>query len=173
MSIALGGTGVQGNLTANPASINFGSLLVGASGSVSVTLTNSGTASVTISQASTSGTGFSIAGLAAQTLTAGQSTSFTAKFSPTAAGSATGSVSIVSNAPGSPLVIALSGSGTASQPQLTISPASVTFGSVAVGSTESQTVTLVESGERRFDCDSSGSFGNWFQHERREHADDD
>ena len=140
------GTGVQGNLTANPASINFGSLLVGASGSVNVTLTNSGTASVTISQGSASGTGFSITGLAAQTLTAGQSTSFTAKFSPTAAGSATGSVSIVSNAPGSPLVIALSGSGTASQPQLTISPASVTFGSVAVGSTVSQTVTLSNPG---------------------------
>src|SRR5277367_2873850 len=139
-SITLSGTGVQGSLTANPTSINFASLLVGASGSVSVTLTNSGTASVAISQASASGTGFSITGLAAQTLTAGQSTSFTAKFSPTASGSATGSISIVSNAPSSPLVIGLSGSGTASQPQLTINPASITFGSVAVGNTASQTV---------------------------------
>jgi hypothetical protein len=145
-SITLSGTGVQGNLTANPPSINFGSLLVGASGSVSVTLKNSGTASVAISQGSATGTGFSITGLSAQTLSAGQSTSFTAKFSPTTAGSATGSISIVSNAPGSPLVIALSGSGTASQPQLTISPASVTFGSVAVGSTVSQTVTLTNPG---------------------------
>jgi len=101
VSIALDGTGVQGNLTANPASINFGSLLVGASGSVSVTLTNSGTAGVAISQVSTSGTGFSITGLTApMTLTAGQSTSFTAKFSPLAAGSATGSISIVGNSPG-------------------------------------------------------------------------
>ena len=146
VSIALSGTGVQGNLTASPTSINFGSLLVGASGSVSVTLKNTGTASVAISQGSVSGTGFSITGLAAQTLTTGQSTSFTAKFAPTTAGSATGSVSIVSNAPGSPLVIALSGLGTASQPQLTISPASVTFGSVSVGSTVSQTVTLTNPG---------------------------
>ncbi len=145
-SITLSGTGVQGNLTANPTSINFGSLLVGASGSVSVTLKNTGTANVAISQGSASGTGFSITGLAAQTLSAGQSTSFTAKFAPTTAGSATGSVSIVSNAPGSPLAIALSGSGTASQPQLTISPASVTFGSVSVGSTISQTVTLTNPG---------------------------
>src|SRR5271156_3886305 len=145
-SITLSGTGVQGSLTANPTSINFASLLVGASGSVSVTLTNSGTASVAISQASASGTGFSITGLAAQTLVAGQSTSFTAKFSPTASGSATGSISIVSNAPSSPLVIGLSGSGTASQPQLTINPASITFGSVAVGSTASQTVTLTNPG---------------------------
>src|SRR5277367_3538565 len=145
-SITLSGTGVQGSLTANPTSINFASLLVGASGSVNVTLTNSGTASVAISQASASGTGFSITGLAAQTLVAGQSTSFTAKFSPTASGSATGSISIVSNAPSSPLLIGLSGSGTASQPQLTINPASITFGSVAVGSTASQTVTLTNPG---------------------------
>ena len=146
VAIALGGTGVQGSLTANPTSINFGSLLVGASGSVSVTLTNTGTGSVAISQGSASGTGFSITGLTAMTLTAGQSTSFTAKFAPTTAGSATGSVSITSNAPGSPLVIALSGTGTASQPQLTISPASVSFGSVSVGSTVSQTVTLTNPG---------------------------
>ena len=146
VSIALSGSGVQGSLTANPTSINFGSLLVGASGSVSVTLRNSGTASVAISQGSATGTEFSITGPAAQTLTAGQSTSFTAKFSPTTAGSATGSISIVSNAPGSPLVIALSGSGTASQPQLTISPASVAFGNVAVGSSLSQTITLTNPG---------------------------
>ena len=147
VSIALDGTGVQGSLTANPASINFGSLLVGASGSVSVTLTNSGTASVAISQVSTSGTGFSMTGLAApSTLTAGQSTSLTAKFSPTTAGNVSGSISIVSNAPGSPLVIALSGSGTATQPQLTISPASVAFGSVSVGSSGTQTVTLTNAG---------------------------
>src|SRR5277367_1345325 len=146
VTVALSGSGVQGNLTANPTSINFGSLLVGASGSVSVTLKNTGTGSVAISQGSASGTGFSITGLTAQTLTAGESTSFTAKFAPTAAGSATGSVSITSNAPGSPLVIGLSGSGTASQAQLTISPASVAFGSVSVGSTGSQTVTLTNPG---------------------------
>src|SRR5271170_5547085 len=100
-SITLSGTGVQGSLTVNPTSINFGSLLVGASGSVNVTLTNSGTASVAISQGSASGTGFSITGLSSpSTLTAGQSTSFTAKFSPTAAGNATGSISIVATRPG-------------------------------------------------------------------------
>src|SRR5271170_6194466 len=163
VSIGLEGTGVQGNLTANPPSINFGSLLVGASGSVSVTLTNSGTASVAISQVSTSGTGFSMTGLSApSTLTAGQSTSLTAKFAPTAAGSATGSISIVSNAPGSPLVIALSGSGTATQPQLTISPASVAFGSVSVGSSGSQTVTLTNAGNATLTVTQATSSGTGF-----------
>jgi len=147
VSIALSGTGVQGNLTANPSSVNFGSLLVGASASVNVTLTNTGTASVAISAGSASGTGFSMTGLAAPlTLNAGQSTTFAAKFSPSATGSATGSVSIVSNAPGSPLAIALSGSGTATQPQLTINPSSVAFGSVSVGSSGTQSVMLTNAG---------------------------
>jgi len=163
VAIPLSGTGVQGNLTSNPASINFGSLLVGASGSVNVTLTNSGTASVAISQGSSSGTGYSITGLSSpSTLTAGQSTSFTAKFSPTAAGNATGSISIVSNAPGSPLVIALSGSGTASQPQLTISPASVAFGSVSVGSSGSQTVTLTNAGNATLTVTQASPSGTGF-----------
>src|SRR5271155_5200053 len=163
VAIPLSGTGVQGNLTSNPASINFGSLLVGASGSVNVTLTNSGTASVAISQGSSSGTGYSITGLSSpSTLTAGQSTSFTAKFSPTAAGNATGSISIVSNAPGSPLVIALSGSGTASQPQLTISPASVAFGSVSVGSSGSQTVTLTNAGNATLTVTQASTSGTGF-----------
>src|SRR5271156_450322 len=163
VAIPLSGTGVQGNLTSNPASINFGSLLVGASGSVNVTLTNSGTASVAISQGSSSGTGYSITGLSSPlTLTAGQSTSFTAKFSPTAAGNATGSISIVSNAPGSPLVIALSGSGTASQPQLTISPASVAFGSVSVGSSGSQTVTLTNAGNATLTVTQASPSGTGF-----------
>ena len=163
VAIPLSGTGVQGNLTSNPASINFGSLLVGASGSVNVTLTNSGTASVAISQGSSSGTGYSITGLSSpSTLTAGQSTSFTAKFSPTAAGNATGSISIVSNAPGSPLVIALSGSGTASQPQLTISPASVAFGSVSVGSSGSQTITLTNAGNATLTVTQASPSGTGF-----------
>jgi hypothetical protein len=147
VTIPLTGTGVQGKLAANPSSINFGSLLVGASGSVNVTLTNSGTASITISQGSASGTGFSMTGLSVPaTLAAGQTTTFAAKFSPTAAGSAIGSISVVSNAPGSPLTIALSGSGAAGQPQLTISPASVSYGNVSVGSSAPQTITLTNAG---------------------------
>jgi hypothetical protein len=163
VSIALAGTGVQGNLKANPTSINFGALLVGASASVSVTLTNSGTASVAISAGSASGTGFSMTGLTVPlTLNAGQSTSFTAKFSPTAAGSTTGSISIVSNAPGSPLAIALSGSGTTSQPQLTINPASVAFGSTSVGSSGTQTVTLTNAGTATLTVTAASPSGTGF-----------
>ena len=110
--IALSGTGIQGQLGASPSSVNFGSVNVGSSGSQTITLTNSGTASLTISQATTSGAGFSVSGITTPlTLGAGQSTSFVAKFSPTSAGSVSGSVSLTNNGPNSPVTVALTGSG--------------------------------------------------------------
>src|SRR5258708_12345553 len=109
-------------------------------------LSNAGTASVAISGASASGTGFSIAGLTVPaTLNAGQTTSFTASFGPTSTSGFTGGVSITSNAPGSPLTIPLSGTGTAAHPQLTINPPGVTLGSVNVGATATQTISLTNS----------------------------
>ena len=73
-------------LTANPASVSFGSVAVGSDGLQSITLTNSGTASITISSAGASGTGFAIAGLSTpMTLSAGQTVLFSASFTPTSA----------------------------------------------------------------------------------------
>ncbi|MDE3169219.1 MAG: choice-of-anchor D domain-containing protein, partial [Acidobacteriota bacterium] len=146
LSIALGGTGTQGALSANPSSINFGSILIGSQASTSVTLTNSGTAPVSVSAASVSGSGFTLSGFTAAALNPGATGSFSVTFAPTASGSATGMVSVTSNAPGSPLTMALSGSGTATQPQLSISPSSVSFSNVNVGSSASQTVTLTNTG---------------------------
>ena len=144
-TIALSGAGVQGTLTASPSSFNFGNILVGSSGTQTLTLSNSGTASVTISAASASGTGFSITGLTVPlTLAAGQNTTFTAQFAPSATGSANGSASVTSNASGSLLTIALSGTGV--QPQLSVTPTSVSFGSLPVGSTNSQNIMLNNAG---------------------------
>lgn len=148
VTIPLSGIGTQGKLSANPASVNFGSLVTGASDSVAITLTNTGTASVVVSSGSVSGTGFSISGLATPvTLNPAQGTSFTAKYAPTTTGNASGSISIANNAPNSPLTIALSGIGTAPpQPQLTINPTTVNFNSVNVGSNGTATITLSNPG---------------------------
>ncbi len=146
-SVALSGSGVQSALTANPSSFNFGNVLVGSSGTQTITLSNSGTASVTISAASASGTGFSLTGLSVPaTLNAGQNTSFTVSFAPASAASFTGSVSITSNAPGSPLTIALSGTGVTATFQLTPNPTSLSFGSVNLGSNSSLSASLSNTG---------------------------
>jgi hypothetical protein len=147
LSIPLSGTGVTpGALAANPTTLAFGNLQVGNSTNLSETVTNTGGSSVTISQANLTGAVFSISGLSLPlTLTANQSVTFTATFTPTTAGAASGSLSVVSNASNSPLNIALSGTGTAPG-TLAVSPTSLSFGNVVVGSSSSLNGSLTASG---------------------------
>jgi fibronectin type 3 domain-containing protein len=99
-------------LSVSPISVNFGSIAVGSSAPQTATLTNSGPDTLTVSQANVTGTGFSISGLSLPlTMAAGQSGTFTVAFTPTVAGSATGSLSVVSNASDSPTAVSLSGTG--------------------------------------------------------------
>jgi hypothetical protein len=136
-----------GILTPNLTTVAFGSILVNTTATLPVMLTNTGTASVTISAATPAGAGYSISGLSAgQVIPAGQGASFNAEFTPTTAGSPSGTITITSSAPASPLTIILSGTATQTQAQLGISPASVNFNSVAVGSSNPQTITLSNTG---------------------------
>src|SRR5712664_1635541 len=150
-TIALSGIGVQPlqpQLSVVPPSASFGDVAVGTRNSQTITLINSATANVAISQATPSGNGFSMTGLTVPlTLSAGQRTSFNAAFAPASAGSVTGSLSLVNDAPNSPSTIALSGTGVTSTFLLTASPTSLSFGNVTVGSNSApQTVTLTNSG---------------------------
>jgi hypothetical protein len=147
LSIPFSGTGLApGSLSANPTSLAFGSVQLGNSAHLSETLTNTGGSTVTISQANLTGAVFSVSGLTLPlTLTANQSVTFTATFTPASAGAVSGSLSVVSNASNSPLNIALSGTGTAAG-QLAVSPTGLSFGNVAVGSSSSLNGSLNASG---------------------------
>ncbi|HVB59514.1 MAG TPA: choice-of-anchor D domain-containing protein [Candidatus Acidoferrales bacterium] len=160
LTIALSGTGAQGALSSNPSSFNFGTVQAGTSVSQTITLTNTGTASVGVSAASISGTGFSLSALAPQTINPGQGVSFSAQFTPASAGSMSGKITITSNAPGSPMTIALSGTG--SQGALSASPSTFNFGSVQVGGTGTQTIRLTNTGTASVTVSSAGISGSGF-----------
>ncbi len=99
-----------GQLSANPASIAFGSVTVNTTATQTVQLSNPGGSTVTVSSASTSGPGFHVTGLAVPlTLASGQNMTFSTMFNPSSAGAATGSVQITATGVASPLTIALSG----------------------------------------------------------------
>jgi hypothetical protein len=145
--IAVSGTGVQAGLTVTPSSVSFGSVPTGSSNSQTIQLSNSGTAALSISQVSVTGTGYSISTLALPvSLNPGQSTTFNAKFAPTSAGSTTGSISVMSSAPGSPATISLSGSGVTSTQTLSFSSTSLNFGSLNTGLTSTKVVTVTNTG---------------------------
>jgi len=145
--IAVSASGLQPALTVTPASASFGNVIVGASGTQTIQLTNSGTGTLSISQVSASGTGFSLGTLPLPiSLTAGQSSSFSVQFLPPSAGAVTGSVTVTSNAPNSPATVTLSGTGVAATPALTANPTSLAFGSINAGTSSSKTVTITNSG---------------------------
>jgi hypothetical protein len=114
-SVGLSGTGSAATPTLgiSPTSLSFGNVTTGASSaSQTVTITNTGNANVTISQITLSGSGYAMTGGSAPvTLSPSQNLVLSVQFSPTSAGSVTGTISIVSNASGSPATIALSGTG--------------------------------------------------------------
>lgn len=144
VTIPLSGTGATLLLALSPANVSFGSVATGSSSTQTVTLSNTGTAPVTISQA-TASTGFSISGLSLpMTLAAGQSASFNAVFAPAAAGNATGSISVVSNASNSPGAISLSGTG--STQSLSLNPSSLSFGNITIGNNSVLPVVVTNTG---------------------------
>jgi hypothetical protein len=147
LTIPLTGHGgaTAGSLSVGAPTLNFGSVPVGSSQTLSETLTNSGGSSVTISQATATGAyGVSGLGLPA-TLAAGQSTSFRVKFTPTTGGSASGNLSITSNASNPTMAVPLSGTGV-TPGSLTATAPSLSFGSVQVGSSQTLSETLTNSG---------------------------
>jgi hypothetical protein len=104
-----------GQLTANLTKLNYGTVTVGSSDILPVTLTNTGGSSVSISNVTLSGVGLSIGGVSSGLiLAAGNSATLNVTFAPAAAGTLSGSVTVASNATDSTLTISLS--GTAVQP---------------------------------------------------------
>jgi Abnormal spindle-like microcephaly-assoc'd, ASPM-SPD-2-Hydin/Protein of unknown function (DUF1573) len=145
--VAVSGTGLQAAINLTPSSANFGSVTVGAANSQTIQVSNTGNAVLTITQASVAGTGFSTTGLALPlSINPGQSSTFNAQYQPAAAGSVSGSVTIVSNAAASPNVIALTGTGVAATQILSLSTNTVTFGNVDTGTSSTQTVTVTNTG---------------------------
>jgi len=112
-TVSLSGLGVTMLLSITPSSTNFGDVILGSDSVVPVMLTNSGTGAVTISSAAVTGAPFGIGGLTLPlTLQPGQQVSFSATFTPSAPGSFSGSISVVSNATNSPASESLSGIAT-------------------------------------------------------------
>ena len=106
----------QPQLSASPASIGFGTISNGHTGNANLVLSNTGSAPLTVSLITLTGSEFGITGIATPvTISAGQSVQATVTFSPTSAGTASGSVTITSNdlADNPTLSVPLTGTGSA------------------------------------------------------------
>ncbi len=150
-TVALSGVGEGGSsgspapdAVLAPASLTFSSTPVGRSGlAQSATLTNAGNASLTIGNIQTSGD-FSQTNTCSNSLAAGSSCSISVVFTPSAEGTRTGSLTVSDNSQTSTQTVNLTGTGTAGT--LVVTSSSLSFSSVQVGSSASQSLTVSNTG---------------------------
>src|SRR6202044_3646663 len=102
-----------GTLTSSASSLSFGDVNSGStSAAQTVTVTNPGTSAVSVSSVSVTGA-YSQTNTCGSSIAAGGSCTVSVKFAPTSSGAASGTLSVASSAPSSPLTVALSGTGAA------------------------------------------------------------
>ena len=140
-TVALSGTGILAPaVSLSSSSVVFGTQSLGAtSAAQTVTLTNSGSSTLTITSITATGE-FAQTNNCGASVAVGVSCAISITFTPTGAGIRTGAITIVSNAPGSPPIITLTGIGASAG--VTVTPNLLVFGAQGVGSTSvAQTVT--------------------------------
>ncbi|MGB6429590.1 MAG: choice-of-anchor D domain-containing protein [Candidatus Acidiferrales bacterium] len=148
---------------ATPSSISFGNVLAGVNYAQTLVLSNIGSANLTLTQIVASGSGFGVAGLSLPlTLLAGQSAYAAITFESPTFGGASGTVTITSNAAGSPTTVGLSATVGPSAVQLSANPASITFATTTVGVALSQNVVLTNSGNSTLSISSITAGGPGF-----------
>jgi hypothetical protein len=154
-----------GTLSFSPSSVSFGSVTVGSSKTVSVTIKNTGTSPLTLrSQSVYAPAIFGYFGVTIpKTLAAGASVVVSIRFAPTVTGTFSGYVLYTSDASNSSARFSLSGTGTTGGGTLSATPSSLGFGTVAIGTTNSQTVLLKNTGSGSMTISSATVSGTGFR----------
>lgn len=146
--VALTGVGNAADLRVSLGTVNFPSTVLGSTATQNVVLTNSGNQplnSVVASLSGGAGTGFSIDGLqCGPTLAPGASCTIAVAFAPTAGGTTTNTLNVVS-ANGTPKSVSLTGTGV--KGFASVSPGILTYQPQQIGSTSAvQSVTVRNTG---------------------------
>ncbi len=162
-TVSLSGTGTAPIASLSPARVDFGSVVVGADATASVTLQNTGTAALAVSSIGVSGSFFSQSNGCGTSLAAGASCSISIRYAPGSIGAHSGALSVHTDAAGSPSTVALSGTAVAQPaPAAGLSRTSIDFGSQAVGSTSlAQSVTLSNTGNAPLAVESISVSGDY------------
>jgi uncharacterized protein (TIGR03437 family) len=128
-------------------SLDFGSVSTGQHKDLTLTASNTGNAALIVNSITSDNSRFSVTAPALPfTLAAGAQQTIKVRFTPSAAGGQTGKLTISSNAANRPEAdVSLAGSGVGTV-DLSVAPATLDFGSVAVGQSASRTLTITNPG---------------------------
>lgn len=151
------------SLEITPTSVQLGDVPVGSYATQPIRIAASGTADVTIRKVTAGGSAFALSGPAfPQTLSPGTSVTLTAEFRPSATGFASGSISVVSDAQDSPLLVPLSGKGIKAVVALSADPSSLMFGSISDGTSVTKQIVLKSTGNTKVDISRASIVGAQF-----------
>ncbi|MDQ2924269.1 MAG: choice-of-anchor D domain-containing protein, partial [Acidobacteriota bacterium] len=145
--VTLLGTSGAAPLTLSPTALDFGTVNIGSSGTLAVTISNVSSSPVMLTALSGSGDFAAAYGncpSAGSALAAGASCVLQVTFTPTVAGTRTGTLSLSTNATTLPLTVALTGNAVVAKLQIT--PGALAFGTIAVGAPANLSLTLLNSG---------------------------
>lgn len=169
--LSLSGTGAAAPAPAaalSATTIAFGNQTLGTpSGSKTVSISNTGTANLVLGTITTTGANaadFAPSSCSGSTLVPGASCAISVTFAPAALNARAATLSIPSNATGSPHGVALSGNGVAAPAAaVSLNPTSLAFGNQTVGTTSAaKAITLTNSGNAALSISSIAAAGAGF-----------
>lgn len=136
-------------ITVLPTAHSFGAVLVGASAIREVTISNVGDASLDITGISLSGSGdFSRSGFAGGAIPAGANEVVEIMFDPADVGTENATLEVTSDDPDEPSIfVSLSGEGVDTAAEIEVTPGSIDFGMVAVGSSVALPISVSNTGD--------------------------
>jgi hypothetical protein len=140
------GSNSTGSVTLGSSSLNFGAVVIGTTATLSDTISNNTSSSVTISSIQGLNPEFQVTGITFPlALAAGQTASFNVEFEPTAAADPTITISFNGQS-GQPIISMPTTGVGVTLGRLVPGPGQIVFGNINVGSNQSSTVNLSNSG---------------------------
>lgn len=147
-NVAVTGTGIVSAFAVNPASLDFGNVVVSSSKLDSVTVSNTGAATLTITNVASTQLPFSVTPTSA-TIGPSSTRKFFIRFAPTDTGLGNANIVFTHNAPGSPSALPVAGVGVV--PRFQVSPPGLLFGTVLIGATKQDSLFVTNTGTSQLD----------------------
>src|ERR1041384_5888304 len=162
ITVPVSGNGVRPALSIDTTNLAFGSLPVGSNSTLSAFVTNVGTVPATVHSITIGGSGdFTLDPIVPTSqfiLGTNESVVVPVTYTPSNLGDDSGTLTISSDDPNSPLRATLSGRGL--QCNVSVAPASIDFHTVAIGRTNSVTLSITNSGNTNWVVESLAIIGS-------------
>lgn len=130
-----------------PSSITFSNVVVGQKSTQTVQISNVGQTSLNVTAISLTGSGFSLSSISVPFLLApGANKTLTVTFTASSTSTASATLTITSDAPSSPMTVAIQGTGETASAAWQMNPTSLTFGATPLNSTQALPATIKNTG---------------------------